>query len=65
MMYSGEEMSIGATNITTAQNARLATSLPLCFENRKKASPTIPYSFTNVPSMITKAAQKSFSFSVK
>ena len=58
-------MIMGATNIIMAQNNRLNTNFPLCREKKKKASPTIPYSLTNVPSIMANAAQKSFSFSIQ
>src|SRR5574344_36615 len=58
-------MSIGATKSTAPQRSRNKTNLPLCLEKKKNANPTIPYSFTNVPNIIQKAAHPSFSFSIQ
>lgn len=52
-------------NKRIVQNKQDSKNFILCFEKKKKASPTIEYIFTNVPSNMTNAAQKSFFFSIK
>ena len=47
-------------NKRIVQNKQDSKNFILCFEKKKKASPTIEYIFTNVPSNMTNAAQKSF-----
>ena len=37
----------------------------LCFEKKKKAKPTIPYIFMNIPKTMHKAAHLSFSLCIK
>ena len=58
-------MAIGKTNNTTDQNIKLNTNFGLFAEKKKKASPTIPYSFIKAPSAIINAAQKSCSRLIK
>ena len=65
MAYEGELISIGAQKSTTDHIASHINNRNLCRENRKKANPTMPYSFTNVPKTMKKAAQPSFSFSIR
>ena len=45
-------------NKRIVQNKQDSKNFILCFEKKKKASPTIEYIFTNVPSNMTNAAQK-------
>ena len=65
MTYAGELISIGAQKSMTDQTASHIKKRNLCRENKKKANPTMPYSLTNVPKTMKKAAQPFFSFSIR
>jgi hypothetical protein len=51
---------MGMKNIITPQQRHEDSNLVLFLEKGRNASPTIPYILVKVPSIIKKAAQKSF-----
>ena len=58
-------MSMGSRNNTMLQPISDKTKRILCREKKKKANPTMPYSFTSVPTTMKNAASVSRSFSIR
>ena len=62
--YSPLLISMGRAKSTTPHASIHSTKRTLCLLKKKKASPTMPYSFTSVPSTMSRAAVPSRSFSI-